>query len=80
LLTIAKVKPYKPVEKTYWCRGGIHAASVAALRCFQSGFEIAQDVPTVQQKIFATLDLSKVKSTYYRSLITFELFHSRTKF
>ncbi|ATU44033.1 hypothetical protein CS557_00400 [Acinetobacter junii] len=43
-------------------------------------FEIAQDVPTVQQKIFATLDLSKVKSTYYRSLITFERFHSRTKF
>ncbi|MFW2035153.1 hypothetical protein [Acinetobacter junii] len=60
MLTIAKVKPYKPVEKIYWCRGGIHTASVAALRCF----EIAQDVPTVQQKIFATLDLSKVKSTY----------------
>jgi hypothetical protein len=75
LLTIAKVKPYKPVEKTYWCRGGMNAACVAALRCF----EIAEDVPTVQQKIF-TLDLSKVKSTYYRSLITFELFHSRTKF
>ncbi|QQV64808.1 Uncharacterised protein [Acinetobacter junii] len=54
----------------------MNAACVAALRCF----EIAQDVPTVQQKIFATLDLSKVKSTYYRSLITFELFHSRTKF
>ncbi|NKG35288.1 hypothetical protein CAP43_10840 [Acinetobacter junii] len=43
-------------------------------------FEIAEDVPSVQQKIFATLDLSKVKSTYYRSLITFERFHSRTKF
>ncbi len=42
-------------------------------------FEIAEDVPTVQQKI-VTLDLSKVKSTYYRSLITFELFNSRTKF
>jgi hypothetical protein len=54
----------------------MNAACVAALRCF----EIAQDVPTVQQKIFATLDLSKVKSTYYRSLITFERFHSRTKF
>ena len=38
----------------------MNAACVAALRCF----EIAQDVPTVQQKIFATLDLSKVKSTY----------------
>ncbi|TIE04098.1 hypothetical protein DIZ70_09950 [Acinetobacter junii] len=42
-------------------------------------FEIAEDVPSVQQKI-VTLDLSKVKSTYYRSLITFERFHSRTKF
>jgi hypothetical protein len=48
LLTIAKVKPYKPVEKIYWCRGGMNAACVAALRCF----EIAQDVPSVQQKIF----------------------------
>ncbi|MBJ8440260.1 hypothetical protein [Acinetobacter junii] len=63
MLTIAKVNPYKPVEKIYWCRGGIHAASVAALRCFQSGFEIAQDEPSVQQKN-VTLDLSKVKSTY----------------
>ncbi|RBA35214.1 hypothetical protein DC346_10910 [Acinetobacter junii] len=42
-------------------------------------FEIAQDEPSVQQKN-VTLDLSKVKSTYYRSLITFERFHSRTKF
>jgi hypothetical protein len=51
LLTIAKVKPYKPVEKIYWCRGGMNAACVAALLLSKRCFEIAEDVPSVQQKL-----------------------------
>jgi len=37
LLTIAKVKPYKSIEKIYWCGGGMDAArwTAASRMCRQ---------------------------------------------